>query len=882
MSLAAGTRFGPYEIVMPLGAGGMGEVYHGRDTRLGRDVAIKVLPPHLSQSPEFRARFEREARAISSLNHPHICVLYDVGREGEVDYLVMEHLDGETLAARLERGPLPIEPLLKAGIEIADALDKAHRQGLVHRDLKPGNVMLTKSGAKLLDFGLARSVVGQGGPAGLTQPITMSRPLTAEGSIVGTFQYMAPEQLEGQEADARTDLFALGATLYEMATGRRAFEGKSQASLIAAILERDPPAISTVAPLAPPALDRLVRACLAKDPDQRVQMAHDVKLQLQWIAEGGSAAGVPAPVAARRRSREAFAWAAAATAGVAALGLGAGFVLLRPPPPKVTRFMVEAPPGAPSMLWPRLSPDGTQLAFLATDSTGTPRIWIRPLDALTAHPLAGTENPGRPFWSPDGRFLAYISDGKLKKVPVAGGPVVTISDAPGGADGSWGTRGLILFDGSTSDSIRSVPAAGGSVRAASFLHRGRNDASHAWPHFLPDGRHFLFLAYPPGASEGSIMAGAVGSPTAKEIGRTEGRVEYAAPGYLVYPREGTLMAQPFDLRALRITGDPIPVGENVTVGQASGHFSTSGDGVLAYRAEETEEKSQLVWVDRAGRRLGDAGPPAQYRDLAISPDGSRVAVSIAEAHGGSQDIWIRHLARGVTTRLTFTKANDVWPIWSPDGQRVAFSSDRSGEYRVFVKAASGGEGEDSLQHVPGGPEGPTDWSRDGRLVATTQRSASWDMWVESASGKDPPRSFLQSPFNDRSMMFSRDGRWVAYSSSESGQQEVYVQTFPGPGGKWQVSTNGGFRPYWRADGKELFYRTNDGVIMAAPVSLGATFESGTPVALFKTALVDLDVASSRWAPTADGKRFLLNVPAGGESSAQFAVVTHWTSELKKR
>src|SRR6266566_2138300 len=493
MVLSAGSRLGPYEIISAVGAGGMGEVYRARDTRLERTVAIKVLPAHLSSSPEVRQRFEREAKTISALSHPHVCALYDVGNQDGVEYLVMEYLEGETLSDRLARGPLPPDQLLRYGIEIADALDRAHRQGIVHRDLKPGNVMLTKSGVKLLDFGLAKyQAAARGEPlSGVSRLGTQaqaSTPLTERGTVLGTFQYMAPEQLEGGEADSRSDIFAFGAVLYEMATGKKAFSGKSQASLAGAILRDDPTSVTEIAPMLPPALNRVIKTCMAKDPEDRFQTAHDAKLQLQWIAEGGSQAGLPAPVAARRKSRERLAWGVAAAAVVAAAALGFGFARRAPAKPRAFRFEIAPPEGIIAIDAPRVSPDGRYLAFSATDSEGKTRIWVRPMNALTAQPLTGTEGTGRPFWSHDSRFLGFMAEGKLKKIEVTGGPAQKICDAPTGADGSWSSQGVILFDGTGKDPIYRVPAAGGTPTVAVKTGTSGKDGQVGWPEFLPDGR----------------------------------------------------------------------------------------------------------------------------------------------------------------------------------------------------------------------------------------------------------------------------------------------------------------------------------------------------------------------------------------------------------
>jgi eukaryotic-like serine/threonine-protein kinase len=883
MPLSAGTRLGPYEIIAPLGAGGMGEVYRARDTRLERTVAVKVLPSHLSSSAELRERFEREAKAISQLSHPHICALYDVNREGETEYLVMEYLEGETLSDRLVKGPLPFDQVLRYGLEIADALDKAHRQGIVHRDLKPGNVMITKSGVKLLDFGLAKAVEtgGRSSGASLTAlPTQNVKELTSEGTILGTFQYMAPEQLEGREADGRTDIFAFGAVLYEMATGRKAFSGTSQASLISSIMKDEPAPISAIAPMTPATLDRVVKTCLAKDPEDRFQTAHDAKLQLQWIAEGGSLAGLPAPVALRRKNRERLAWSIAAFLAVLAAAATAGYVRRAPAPPRSTRFEIATPEEILSIDTPRISPDGRYLAFNATDSSGKTRIWVRALNALSAQPLAGTDGTKRPFWSPDSRFLGFFAEGKLKKIEVTGGPAQKICDAPTGADGSWSPEGAILFDGRANDPIHRVSAAGGIPVVAVKADAARKETEVAWPEFLPDGKHYLYMASGEKLGENIYRIGSLDSKESKPLMPAQTLVTYAPPGYLLFVRDKTLVAQRFDPKAQKTLGEPVPLAEQIgtdSVGLA--RFSVSHEGTLAYRTGESG--SRLLWVDRTGKEIETAGDPGEIGNPTLSPAADRLAFNLADPRTGKMSIWIRDLGRGVSSRFTFGETGEHIPVWSPDGSRMVYSVIREPAWDLFEKpAASEGEAKELLKTDEW--KLASDWSRDGRYIAFSSRSQKtrWDIWILPTFGDKKPIPFLKTGSAEGDAVFSPDGRYVAYQSDESGRNEIYVQSFPGPGRKWQASTAGGNDPSWRSDGKEIFYRALDQKLMGVEVTTSDAFQAGVPKPLFLMRL-QAGNARNKYVAAPDGQRFLLVAPLGREAMTPTTVVLNWFAELTR-
>jgi len=885
--IAPGTRLGPYSIEEAIGAGGMGEVYRATDTRLDRVVAIKVLPTHLSETPELKERFDREAKTISSLQHPHICALFDVGHEDGTDFLVMEYLEGQTLAERLKSGPLPTEDVLKFGIQVTEALQSAHKQGVIHRDLKPGNIMVTKAGVKLLDFGLAKTVQKPVSPtSSVTELVTeqhTSDPLTAAGTLLGTFQYMAPEQLEGVDADARSDIFALGAVLYEMATGRKAFEGKSQASLIASIMSSLPPPISEIQAMAPPALDRVIRTCLEKDPDNRWQTAHDVALQLKWIEEGGSQVGLPKRVLSRRRSRERLGWAIAAVAVVAAVGqLVFGLTRSAPAPARSMRFQIDAPPGVQSFGSPRVSPDGRYIAFNGIDTTGVTRMFVRPMNSLDAYPLPGTEACHRPFWSPDSRHVGFFASGKLKRVPIGGGPPLTICEFNRGSDAVWGSEGTILFDGQGGDSIQAVSAGGGTASGATRIDREAGETGHGWPYFLPDGKHFLFIAFKAnGPSE--IRLGTLGSFETKLITNGDSRVEFAAPDFLIFERNRTLLAQPFDPKAGELTGDAFPLTEGIGTGVVGlAHFSSSLEGTLIYTGGDAPER-QLAWFDRQGDELGIIGSVKQQFNPAVSRDGRRVAVEVLDPQTSKTDIWLIDVRRGAETRFTFDAGDDVSPVFSPDGSEVAFGSDRGGDTDVYVKNA-GGSGSASLMIDTDYVLFPIDWSADGKtLVGHGRRNITgWDALSWPAAGEDSARAEVATTFVDGWPHLSPDGHYLAYGSNESGRYEVYLTTFPSGGGKWQISLEGGADPQWRGDGRELYFLSPDRRLMAVEMSLDDGVEIGVPKELFVAPVPRSMFTRNRYVAAPDGERFLLLTLLDRGRVAPITVILNWTADLAQR
>ncbi|MFY9530333.1 MAG: protein kinase [Candidatus Acidiferrales bacterium] len=886
-----GQTLGPYHIVGKIGAGGMGEVYRARDTRLNRMVAVKVLPTHLADRPELRERFEREARTIGSLNHPHICTLHDIGHQDGIDYLVMEYLEGETLAQRLAKGPLPLEQVLQYAIEIADALDKAHRKGVTHRDLKPGNVMLSKSGSKLLDFGLAK-LKPEAAPATVpfSQLPTAKDAITAQGTILGTLQYMAPEQLEGKEADARTDIFAFGVVVYEMATGKKAFEGKSQASVIGAILKDDPPSISSLQPMTPPSLDRVVKACLAKEPDERWQTASDLCRELKWIAKGDSSVEALHERAQYKWVR-ALPWVLAGISALVLVALIIGNTLRAPRPPtrpSITRFVVVLPPSdrLPLGFNPvlALAPDGSRLVYVANHG-GSTQLYLRSTDRFEATAIPGTEGGGSPFFSPDGQSVGFFAGGKLKKVSLSGGAPLTLCSAPTNRGGSWGPDGTIVFTPSVSLGLFRVSAAGGTPTPLTALDRKKGELSHRWPEILPGGKAVLFTTWT-GATFDDARIGVLLLETGEQRVLVEGGTyaRYVPSGHLVYARAGGLLAVPFDLKRLEVTGTPVSLLEGVSTNPFFGvaDFSTSADGSLAYvPGGSSAGEATLSWVDRNGATQALPAPPRAYMFPRLSPDGQQLAVGIQSPNPG---LWLYELGRGTLTRLSSASGIIPYPTWTPDGKRVTFLAAPGGPVNIYWMAADGSGAAESLT-TGENYKAPGSWSPDGRVLAFTEQdpTAGWKIWVQSLEGDRKARPFLQTTSFEGGPMFSPDGHWLAYESDESGRVEVYVTPFPGPGGKWQISTEGGTEAVWARNGRELFYRNGD-KMMAAAVETKPAFAAGKPKLLFEGHYeTSLYAFQPSYDVSPDGKRFLMVKASERESVAtRINVVLNWFEELKRR
>jgi Tol biopolymer transport system component len=882
MALTSGTKLGPYEIQSALGAGGMGEVYRARDTRLDRIVAVKILPAHLSSGNEFKQRFEREARTISSLNHPHICQLFDVGRDGSTDYLVMEFLDGETLAERVRRGGLALNDLLKIAIDVAEALAVAHGAGIVHRDLKPGNIMLTKSGAKLMDFGLAKPALA-GAPGSASAPLlsaartmsgpTPASPLTTAGSIVGTIQYMSPEQIEGREADAASDIFAFGAVLYEMATGRRAFEGKSQITVASAILEKNPEPISTLRPLSPVALDQLVATCLAKEREERFQSAHDLALQLKAIAHAPQAS----TVLAGEPGHTMRSWLLPAVAAVLLIAAALFFYLWQRgnapalsvrayiPPPPGTAFRPTGFDAGPVAV----SPNGKMLAFTAVDERGVTNLWVRPLDAAQANMLQGTEDAAFPFWSPDSKYLGFAASDKLKKIAVTGGEAQTLADhAESRCD--WGADGTILFMDDHASTLRRVSSAGGEI--TTVTNHGSDEYADGSASFLPDGKHFLYVGYRVHATS-RIKVGTLGKPDSSIV-LTEGNVPRFSSGRLLFVRSGKILAQPFDPATFKLSGDPQVLGE-------ASAFSVSPSGVLAYH--ESSANSELKVFDRSGNVVATPGPLADYSSPRFSPDGKSISADIRDQNTGKRDVWIFPVAGGPPTRVTFGP-DDFRATWSPDGGEIAFAVRDGNKFSVHKRPLDGSSPDETLYETSDFLFGTVqDWSPEGKYLSLDMQHTDrvYKIWILPLSGKREPflsaaSSSTRTDAEEYDGHFSPDGRWMSFFSYESGRPEVYVVPFQSNGAKYQASTNGGWVS--RFAGNEFFFVTMGNRLMAARYVTQPNFHLEEVHPLFQLDLPNF--AGPNFDVSHDGQRFVV-LTADRAKTSPITLLTNWTAALDK-
>ena len=888
MALFFGQRLGPYEIEAPLGTGGMGEVYRARDTRLDRLVALKVLRAREASDPHFQRRLTREAKSISQLNHPHICTLFDVGSHEDISFLVMEYLEGETLAARLARGPMPLPEVLKYAIQIADALAAAHARGITHRDLKPGNIMLVKAGAKVLDFGLAKQTAPSREDDAGAVGATATEPLTSEGAMVGTVQYMAPEQLEGTAIDARSDLFAYGCVLYEMATGRRAFAGASPASIIAAILDREPLPMFDAAPQDHPvraALERIVRRCLVKKPEERWQSAADLADVLRWIAEGEPVVLNRSAAAGQRPAVRLVAVALAAAATGAAVLWGG--LKWRAQPGPVVRLSL--PVRANSMGFGgaqgsrlAIAPDGARLVYVAEEANAG-KAYVRHMDSLQEVPLESSTGATSVFLSPDGEWVGFFGGGKIKKMRITGGAAITMADAVEGVGATWGAAGTIVFAPSLASALWQVPASGGAPQPVTRLSNG--ETSHRWPSMLPDGNTVLFAAAR-GAdfTSSRIFVQSIG--TGERTALVDGTYpRYSPTGHILFARNGTLFALPFDVRALKARGNPAPIVTDLAMNATTGAalFTFSSSGTLVYRARGGETGRAMLWVDRTGLEA-DAAPSERRAFLQprLSPDGRRIAVTVGES-ATDRDLWLYDLQRRTMTRLTFEAGEDETAVWNADGTRIAFSTARTGRPRSI------------LAMPPDDPAGARQvattnyithlgsWAPDGRALAWTDfdPAAGGDIRVLQMDGSGTIRDFVTGPFDQRGPAFSPDGRWIAYTSNETGRDEVYVQAYPGPGSKSQISTAGGSQPVWSRDGKELYYR-GERQLLAVSVRLSPAFSAGEQRRLFDDTYEIEHRDDRNYDVSVDGKRFLMLKVDRPSTSAQLTVVLNWFEELKAR
>jgi eukaryotic-like serine/threonine-protein kinase len=876
MALSAGVRVGPYEILSAIGAGGMGEVYRARDSRLGRDVAIKVLPAALSADPERLQRFEQEARAAAALNHPNILQVYDIGQHESAPYIVSELLEGETLRERLHAGALPVRKAIDYGIQIAHGLAAAHEKGIVHRDLKPENVFVTDdSRVKILDFGLAKLTQAEPSLAGISA-LPTTPPNTTPGMVLGTIGYMAPEQVRGLAGDHRSDIFAFGAVLYEMLSGRRAFHGDTTADTMSAILKEQPADLMTREAQIPPAVERVVDRCLEKAPSARFQSTHDLAFALEALSlKSGTAAALQTPAGASWSER--LRWALVLVFGViTAVALVSVYRRAPAPESDAIRFAVPLPLGTefgagvagPSLA---VSPDGRRIALAAGPPNGLLSLYVRDVESVELRLLPGTAPANQPFWSPDGRLLAFFGEGRLKKVDVSGGSIQVMANVELPQGGTWNADDVILY-GNDGGPLFQVSAAGGQPRPLTTLDQSHRETAHLHPQFLPDGRHFLYLARPSGTAYVGDLDG--GEP--KALGTFESKVMYAS-GYLLYVKQGTLMAQPFDVTRLETSGKSFSIAEQIGSNNVTGRaaFSVSEAGVLSTGSGDAGIPTRFAWFDRTGKPLDIPVPEvAAYRNFDLSPDERQIAVGLRG------DIWLLDTNRGVMSRFTTDPGTEGDPIWSPDGSRLVFTSNRNGVVDLWQKPVTAAA--ETLLLASDQAKYPEDWSRDGRFIVYVSPQGGRGLWVMPAGDDPKPFVFLDSPFVKDEPHFSPDGNWLAYYSEESGRPEVYVQSFPGPGQRVRVSPAGGSQPRWKKTGGELFYMDLSGKLMAVSIGFGNTLEVGVPKVLFQTPMTSPTPNIDQYAATADGQRFVVLAPVDrGTPPTPITVTVNWTAALTR-
>ncbi len=888
MAIAAGTRFNHYEILAPLGAGGMGEVYRARDTRLDREVAIKVLPVEFSRDADRLRRFEQEARATSALNHPNILTIYDIGSHDGAPYIIAELLEGEELRAQIEEGAMAPRKAIEYAQQIASGLAAAHAKGIVHRDLKPENLFVTKDGrVKILDFGLAKLRPQRNEPVG--SEVATQRKITDPGTVMGTVGYMSPEQVRGQEADHRADIFSFGMILYEMLSGRRAFTGESMADVMSAILKEEPPELGESGVKIAPGLEKIVRRCLEKKPEHRFHSAHDLGFALEAVSTPTSSSGSnlteaakalePSAMVAPGGWRDRIAWIVAGVAGLAALALGLAYFNRQPEAEaRVMKFSIN-PPEKASFENIAISPDGRHLVFTAATG-GKVQLWVRALDATEAKALPGTEGARFPFWSPDSHWIAFFAANKLKKIEVSGGPAQPLCDVTIATGGAWNRDGVIIF--SRLSELNSVSATGGEVTILTTRDRARQELSHLFPSFLPDGQHFLYAIQSGQKETRGIYLGSLDGKVKQRLLSDYSSAVYAPPGFLLFRREESLLAQPFDAGKRRLSGEPVPVAERVGNDPAYRHrlnVSVSDNGVLVLDPHVTRQSKQLLWLDRGGKQTGSLGEWRAFSRPFLAPDEKSFVAERADANN-LYDLWLVDVPGANATRFTFDPSSEIYPAWSPDGKRIVWYSSQDERFRLYQKAASGAGQEEPLFNINGFP---TDWSRDGRFIIYSRNNpkTTLDVWVLPLDGAQQPFASIQTEAYESGAQLSPDGRWLAYASDESGKIEVYVQRFPEGGGKRQVSTGGALGPYWRRDGKELFYYAADGKLMAVPVGSGESFAPGAAMALFEFRSGSLSPTTAPYTVTGDGQRFLVNAIVDAEPNAPLTVVVNWAAGAKK-